>query len=117
MDVRELPNSRRKGFSKKALSAALADAGIAYQHARALGSPRPLRHRLRKDADLPAFFRDFRKYLSGQRSVLEQLARSLTGNAVLLCYERDYRQCHRSVVAAQLGKRLGCRPKHLIIGD
>jgi hypothetical protein len=42
VDVRELPLSRRRGFSKRALSAALADAGVALH----LGIPRP-------DADAP----------------------------------------------------------------
>ena len=55
LDIRELPTSRRKGFSKSALSAALADAGIGYAHERALGSPRELRHRLREDGDLARF--------------------------------------------------------------
>src|SRR5437867_8720823 len=43
MDVRELPLSRRRGFSKSRLSEALADAGIRYEHERALGNPKPLR--------------------------------------------------------------------------
>lgn len=43
VDVRELPLSRRRGFSKTALSAALADAEIEYEHVRALGNPKPYR--------------------------------------------------------------------------
>ena len=33
------PNSRRPGFAKRALSEALAGAGIGYGHVRALGTP------------------------------------------------------------------------------
>lgn len=40
VDVRELPLSRRRGFSKTALAGALADAGIHYEHERALGNPK-----------------------------------------------------------------------------
>src|SRR5262245_19233094 len=43
VDVRELPLSRKAGFSKSALEAALGEAGIAYEHVRALGNPKPLR--------------------------------------------------------------------------
>ncbi|MBX6745513.1 MAG: DUF488 domain-containing protein, partial [Acetobacteraceae bacterium] len=39
VDVRALANSRRPGFSKRALAAALEEAGIGYEHLRALGTP------------------------------------------------------------------------------
>jgi uncharacterized protein (DUF488 family) len=42
-DVRELPLSRRRGFSRTALAAALGQAGLAYVHERALGNPKPYR--------------------------------------------------------------------------
>ena len=40
VDVRLNPISRKRGFSKTALSGALADAGIAYDHMRSLGNPK-----------------------------------------------------------------------------
>ena len=49
LDIRELPNSRRRGISKSALSAALREAGIEYFHERALGSPPEMRQRLRAE--------------------------------------------------------------------
>ena len=39
VDVRELPLSRKKGFSKSAFCAVLSAHGIAYLHAPALGCP------------------------------------------------------------------------------
>jgi hypothetical protein len=45
VDVRELPLSRRRGFSKTALGDALRHAGIEYVHVRALGNPKPNRER------------------------------------------------------------------------
>src|SRR3954447_21338846 len=39
IDVRALPLSRRPGFSKSPLRAALADADIEYVHLKALGTP------------------------------------------------------------------------------
>lgn len=38
VDVRELPVSRKRGFSKSALSARVNDAGIEYLHFRSSGS-------------------------------------------------------------------------------
>src|SRR5579871_190134 len=115
LDVRELPISRRKGFSKTALSQALASFGISYQHERALGAPKQVRHRLRADGDLKRYFADFREYLATQDSVLEQLSKTLAGCVTLLCFERDPTECHRSVVVAALAKRLGINFLHLLV--
>lgn len=115
LDIRELPISRRKGFSKSALSAALAEAGIEYVHERALGSPRALRYRLREDGDLARFFRDFREYLATQRALLDTLARAATGAIALLCYERNHAECHRSVVADALARRAKSSIEHLTV--
>lgn len=43
IDVRELPLSRRKGFSKTKLGEAAREAGLAYEHVRLLGNPKPYR--------------------------------------------------------------------------
>ena len=43
VDVRELPLSCKKGFSKSAFCAALSAHDIAYLHAPALGCPKPIR--------------------------------------------------------------------------
>jgi uncharacterized protein (DUF488 family) len=115
LDIRELPNSRRKGFSKHALSAALSDAGIEYVHERALGSPREIRYRLREDGDRERFFSDFRKYLATQRTLLDTLARTTTGTVALLCYERNHAECHRSVVAEALARRAHSTVRHLTV--
>lgn len=41
IDVRELPLSRKRGFSKTALGQALEGADIRYVHLKALGDPKP----------------------------------------------------------------------------
>jgi uncharacterized protein (DUF488 family) len=51
LEVRELPLSRKKGFSKTALREALAAAGIADEHRPALGCPKPVRDRYKADGD------------------------------------------------------------------
>ena len=89
VDVRELPLSRKAGFSKTALAQRLAEAGIGYDHQRALGSPRPMRHRLRADGDLAAFFERYRHHLNAQQTALDRLLDSAAARVVLMCYERD----------------------------
>jgi uncharacterized protein (DUF488 family) len=113
LDVRELPISRRKGFSKLALGEALGAAGIAYQHERLLGSPRDARHRLKATGDMKTFLTDYEVHLAQQTGLLDELALTLNGNVALMCYERDARDCHRRVVARELGRRFGIEPRHL----
>lgn len=113
LDVRELAMSRRRGFSKTALSLALAGAGISYAHERTLGTPRWLRHRLREDGDVASFKKDFRRQLAAERPVLDSLAGTLSGRVALLCYERNPSECHRSLVAAALARRAGAAVEHL----
>jgi uncharacterized protein (DUF488 family) len=112
LDIRELPMSRRKGFSKTALREGLASIGIDYRHEPWLGSPRAIRHRLREDGDYARFFRAFARHLDRQTTLLNELAAELEGTVALLCYERDHRQCHRSIVAEVLGEITGLEPKH-----
>lgn len=115
LDVREIPVSRRKGFSKTALKQALTGRGIDYQHERRLGSPRGVRHRLRATGDLECFFHDYEAHLRKQQDLLDELAGSLQGGVVLLCYERDPSVCHRAIVARALKERTGLEPNHLSV--
>jgi uncharacterized protein (DUF488 family) len=117
LDVRELAISRRKGFSKSALAAALQSVGIVYRHERALGTPRDIRHRLRRNGDFERFFADFREYLGTQKKLIGELASELTGRVALLCFERNPAECHRSVVVAALAKRSGVNNSHLFVGE
>src|SRR3569832_1996085 len=113
LDVSELPDSRSKGFSKTAISTALAEAGIAYRHEKCLGTPKAVRHRLREDRDYDRFFRDFDRHLSRQSALLERLAAELKGNVVLMCFVRDPAPCHRRMGAAGPPVRLVVGPTHL----
>ena len=113
LDVRELPMSRRKGFSKTALREALESVGIDYRHEKQLGSPKEIRHQLRETWDYDTFFEAFEIHLEEQTDLLDELADSLTGHIALLCFERDHKTCHRTPVAKALSERTGVRPKHL----
>ena len=114
IDVRELPLSRRRGFSKSPLSELLARNGIKYCHLKTLGAPKALRAALKKSRDYGAYFRDFNKYMAKNRHILKQLSCTFAGAAVvLMCFERNPAECHRSVVARELGKMVRIEPAHL----
>ncbi|HVC49529.1 MAG TPA: DUF488 domain-containing protein, partial [Burkholderiales bacterium] len=113
LDIREIPVSRRKGFSKKILSQRLINEGIGYRHVKALGSPKEIRDRLRKSGDFERFFNEYDRYLLTQQDCLKSIADELTGSVALLCYERDPKYCHRKSVARELSKITGKKPLHL----
>jgi uncharacterized protein (DUF488 family) len=113
VDVRELPLSRRPGFSKTQLADLLQEHGIQYIHSRELGAPRRIRHELRETGDFKTYFQQFNVYLKTQRAVLERLVRECVGSVVLMCFERNPAECHRSAVARELGKLADIKPVHL----
>ncbi len=117
VDVRELPISRRKGFSKSTLAEALAKQGIGYVHKRELGAPREIRYELRETGDYTGYFRRFNAYLKTQKDALDRLVEDCVGAVALMCFERDPKECHRSAVARELGKLLDLDPVHLDVGD
>ncbi len=105
-DVRAIAASRRPGFSKTALAANLAEAGIRYRHFRALGTPADGRAAARagKKAELERIY-------SGQLELPEAMAAGAAlaelahdQRVALLCYEREPACCHRTLLReAMLG--------------
>lgn len=115
VDVRELPLSRRRGFSKSRLSEALADASIRYEHERALGNPKPLRD-LYKNGRQEEGEAAYRAHVrNGSAWAVEWLSDTLAdGPACLLCFEADHTTCHRNVIVDELLARTpALRIKHL----
>ena len=108
VDVRLTPFSRRPGFSKTRLDAALADAGIDYEHAGGLGNPPEIRD-LYLCGNTKAGHRAFREHLrNGASAALSELAAtSAQVKVALLCLERDPQRCHRQVIAAALAEQTG----------
>ena len=99
VDVRALPLSRRRGFSKRGLASALEDVGIEYVHDRRLGNPKPLRD-LYKQGQVSRGARAYRKHLAANAAeAVRSLVASLRGaRTCLLCLEHDPRVCHRSII-------------------
>lgn len=102
VDVRELPLSRKPGFSKSKLAAALEEVGIEYRHVKDLGNPKPYRQ-LYYSGDIKAGAAAYRRHLSKHSNgALAELAESLDGPTCLLCFERDHARCHRAVIVESL---------------
>jgi uncharacterized protein (DUF488 family) len=102
IDVRAVPQSRKPGFSKRQLSAALDEIGIGYVHLQGLGTPKPGRDAARA-GDARRMEVIFREHMTSDRAQAElaqakELARER--RACLLCFERDPTKCHRRLVAA-----------------
>ncbi|MDJ0686135.1 MAG: DUF488 domain-containing protein [Alphaproteobacteria bacterium] len=115
VDIREVPISRKSGFSKKALSATMTSIGIEYVHLRDLGDPKDGREASRR-GDIASFESIYRNHLELKRpqAALKQLI-ELTSSVrgCLLCYERDHKHCHRSIVAEEMVKRNPIDIRHL----
>lgn len=107
LDIRELPLSRKPGFSKTALGNAAARVGIGYAHLRALGTPRDIRYQRKIDHDEDAFRQGYLDYLATRDEALEALiTRIQQERCCLLCYEADPQECHRSLVAERARERM-----------
>lgn len=103
-DVRAVPLSRKKGFSKRALQAELDAHGITYFHIGELGDPKPGR-----DAARAGQYAEFRAIYGRHIATPDaQAALKVLRDVVrveptcLMCFERDPKVCHRSIVAANL---------------
>jgi len=114
IDIREKPLSRKNGFSKNVLEKILKKEGISYFHFEKLGSPEVLRNKLKEENNYLNFFQKYRQYIHHKPQLLKKLLKTIyeNGRSTLLCFEKDYELCHRSIVASEL---LKCDPKLQII--
>ena len=99
-DIRYLPLSRRAGFSKNSLKAAVEEAGIAYRHFRDLGTPAEGRAAARRGDHA-----ELARVYAGQLELPQALAQMAELRAIaqdqrvcLLCYERAAAECHRALL-------------------
>ncbi len=100
IDVREMPLSRKPGFSKSALREGCENANIDYEHWCSLGCPKPIREAYKIDKNWAIYVRKFKRHLPGISEEIERLAsRSLRERICLVCFEADPALCHRSLIA------------------
>jgi hypothetical protein len=117
VDVRAVVSSRRPGFSKNQLAAALDERGIAYIHMKGLGTPKEGRLAARS-GDMKALERIYARHLKTPQAKeeLDELSSLVmkAGPVCLLCYERDHAHCHRKWVAEIVEDRDGVTIENLL---
>jgi uncharacterized protein (DUF488 family) len=115
VDVREIANSRRAGFSKNALAANLSAAGIGYLHIKALGTPKAGRQAVRR-GDIKTMQQIFEAKMAepaAPAALAETAELAGKGRICLMCLEHDWRACHRAIVAQHLNRDFAIAPQHL----
>jgi len=116
LDVRDRPISRRPGFSKRQLAAEIEEAGMSYVHLAALGTP-PEGRLANRRREWERFWDIVNEKLARPEAELDLHRAAKIAEAVpscLLCYEADWKICHRRRVAEILAERHGFGIRHLV---
>lgn len=105
VDVRLNAVSRRRGFSKKALSAELHAAGIEYRHEPGLGNPPENRDSFRSGSSEEGRRRMREILENGSGPTLRHLVSDARESRIaVLCVERDRLRCHRDVITEMVSE-------------
>ena len=115
VDVRERAQSRRAGFSKTALANALNEAGIEYIHLPELGDPKPGREAARA-GKMDLFRKIYGNVMDSHsaKSAIEQLVEMIGEKHIcLMCFERDHKECHRSILIEEMRLLCNLEVRHL----
>jgi uncharacterized protein (DUF488 family) len=113
VDVRLNAVSRKPGFSKKGLAAALDSVGVAYLHEPKLGNPPENRDSFRTGDVQLGRKRIQRRLNNGSHDALCSVAELARHRRIaVLCVERDHQRCHRSVITDAL---VGLEPQLEVI--
>jgi uncharacterized protein (DUF488 family) len=116
IDVRANPISRKRGFSKRSLSAELEKGGLSYIHAPAMGCPKEVREEYKLNQDWAIYTEGFLAYLATQTASLDGLAKiAQASTCCLVCFEADHDRCHRKSVAQAAARREAFDVHHLTI--
>ncbi len=119
IDVRDIPLSRKRGFSKNQLATLLMAHDIDYVHLKGLGDPKDGRMAARA-GDYKLFEKIFAKHLK-TAVALKDMATAAElvqeRRACLMCFEYDPTRCHRSIVADYLAQITGLTVAPLSVQD
>jgi hypothetical protein len=106
VDVRKDAYSKQNtDFCEGPLSRVAADVKIKYVHLPELGVDYAQRQELKSSRDYDSYFKRYSEYLDGNPYFVSFLA-DLSKNSIicLMCYEKDFKRCHRSILAGRLEK-------------
>ena len=108
LDIRQLPLSRKPGFSKRQLAQRLNRAKIQYVHLPDLGTPKPLREHLKSTGNYSTFFKKMDNHLTNKKDSINAAYSYVTNHTCcLMCFERLAAACHRKLVARRIKVRDG----------
>ncbi len=112
IDTRIRAGGRKIDFCKKNLSNYLQNKGIHYHHLRELGTPQYLMQIMKIKGTYS--MDEYSLYLDSQENVLENaIAIAKTHNVAIMCFEKNYETCHRSVIAERLSIILNKNVNHI----
>lgn len=106
IDVRAVPLSRKPGFSKNQLAAALTAIDVEYKHVVRLGAPREIRDALRGGGTWKSYESGYNAHLARYEEEVQALLDLAAERTIcLLCFERDPEVCHRSLIAQTMADK------------
>lgn len=116
IDVRKNPISRKFGFTKSRFRSMADAVGIGYEHLPGLGVPKALRKTIKTPEDRQRVFKFYEekllpKAVEEKAAALEMIKEK---PSVLVCYERDPIDCHRTIVANELKKMSRLQVRNIV---
>lgn len=100
IDVRISAKSRKKGFSRSALKDALASVCVDYIHMPELGVPQDKREYLLGARGSEKFCETYLEIIGENSAKIGDISSMMwKGRVLLLCYERNPSDCHRSALS------------------
>jgi uncharacterized protein (DUF488 family) len=118
IDVRHNPVSRRYGFSKNNFRRLLEKVGVCYTHIGELGIPSNVRREMagRPRRELLDYYET--EMLPNVPTRVAEAAKLMKQSpSVLVCHERDRRECHRGRLADWIGRHASLPVQHLEVSD
>jgi len=104
VDVRKDSYSKQDmSYSEGTLSRIAAEARIKYVHLPELGVDYKIRQELKSTHDYETYFKRYSEYLEKNSDLVAFVAKLAKNNVIcLMCYEKDFKRCHRSILANKL---------------
>ena len=104
VDVRKDAYSKQDmSYSEGTLSRIAAEARIKYIHLPELGVDYNIRQELKSTHDYETYFKRYSEYLEKNSDLVAFVAKLAKKNVIcLMCYEKDFKRCHRSILANKL---------------
>lgn len=111
IDVRYNAFSRKYGFSKRSLLHKCIDVGLAYRHFPEVGIPPDVRRRSGEASELWGIYRD--DILPRASEAIRAIGRLCQESpSLMFCFERDPRDCHRSILSEYVSRTVGLPVVH-----